>query len=79
MQIALDRTIETGDSGIDVFMRIRNGNGDFKTSNEAANTGTGIISPGSVSDSSLFQGGEFSITFTSPTQYAITPVTDSYR
>ena len=74
MQIALDRTIETGDSGIDVFMRIRNGNGDFKTSNEAANTGTGIISPGAVSDSSLFQGGEFSITFTSPTRYNVTDV-----
>ena len=76
MQIALDRTIETGDSGVDVFMRIRNGNGDFKTSNEATNTGTGIISPGAVSDSSLFQGGEFSITFTSPTQYEVTEVID---
>ena len=77
MQIALGRTIETGDSGIDVFMRIRNGNGDFETTNEAANTGTGIIGPGAVSDSSLFQGGEFSITFTSPAQYDITDETTS--
>ena len=75
LQIALSRSIETGDTGIDVFMRIRNGNGDFKTSNGSANTGTGIIGTGVVSDSSLFQGGEYSITFTSPTQYDVTDET----
>ena len=75
MQIALGRSIETGDTGIDVFMRIRNGNGDFKTSNEPANTGTGTIGTGAVSDSSVFDGGAYSITFTSPTQYNVTDAT----
>ena len=72
MQIALGRSIETGDTGIDVFMRIRNGNGDFKTAYDASNTGTGTIGIGAVSDTSFFEGGEYSITFTSPEQYRVT-------
>lgn len=75
MEIALGRSIETGDSGIDVFMRIRNGNGDFKTTAELANTGTGVIGKGAVTDSSLAKGGEYSITFTSPTNFEVTDVT----
>lgn len=71
MEIALGRTIETGDSGVDVFMRIRNGNGDFQTSATATNTGTGTISTGAVTDTSLFTGSEYEITFTSPTSYDV--------
>ena len=74
MEIALGRSIDTGDTGIDVFMRIRNGNGNFNTTAEPANTGTGIIGTGSVTDSSLAQGGEYSITFTSPGAYDVTDV-----
>lgn len=71
MEISLGRTIDTGDSGIDVFMRIRAGNGDFQVSADASNTGTGTIKQGSVTDATLFQGGEFEISFTSPTSYDI--------
>lgn len=72
MDIALNRSIHTGDSGIDVFMRIREGNGDFQTSAADTNTGTGIISKGSVIDMTAFTGENYEITFTSPTLYDIT-------
>ena len=75
MEIALGRGIDTGDTGVDVFMRIRNGNGTFNTTAEPANTGTGIISTGAVTDASLAQGGEYSIVFSSPTDYEVTDVT----
>lgn len=71
MEIALGRTIDTGDSGIDVFMRIRGGNGDFQVSSEPGNSGTGIISSGAVSDSTAFQGGEYEIAFTSATNFDV--------
>jgi flagellar hook-associated protein 3 FlgL len=75
MEISLGRTIDTGDSGIDTFMRIRNGNGDFKTSSDDTNTGTGIISWGAVSDTSLYQSEQYQITFTSPTSFDVIDAT----
>ncbi|MDH3325593.1 MAG: flagellar hook-associated protein FlgL [Gammaproteobacteria bacterium] len=39
-------SISMGDSGSDVFLKIKNGNGTFKTSENATNLGTGIIDPG---------------------------------
>jgi len=74
LEIALGRTIDTGDSGLDAFMRIRNGNGDFKVSLDPANTGTGRIEWGAVSDATLFQGREYEITFTSPASFDITDI-----
>ncbi|MFK7861408.1 MAG: flagellar hook-associated protein FlgL [Granulosicoccus sp.] len=71
MDIALGRTIDTGDSGIDVFMRIRSGNGDFQVSSNPANVGTGSISSGAVADSSVFRGGEYEISFNSATSYDV--------
>ncbi len=75
MEIALGRSIETGDTGIDVFMRIRNGNGDFNTTANPSNTGTGIIGKGAVTDSTLARGGAYGITFNSPTDYDVTDQT----
>lgn len=71
MEVSLGRTIQTGDSGSDVFMRIRNGNGDFVTNASPANTGTGIIVTGDVIDSSQFTGEHYEINFTSATAYDI--------
>jgi flagellar hook-associated protein 3 FlgL len=50
MQISSSRFIEVSDPGSDVFMRIKNGNGVFATDYSAGNTGTGIVSSGSVTD-----------------------------
>ncbi|WP_426287049.1 flagellar hook-associated protein FlgL [Luteibacter sp. E-22] len=68
--------VATGDSGADVFMSIRGGNGTFVTSAGAANTGTAVVGATSVTDASAWDGGSYSITFTSPTDYEIRDVND---
>ncbi|MFA6970894.1 MAG: flagellar hook-associated protein FlgL, partial [Gallionella sp.] len=46
MQVSSGRQIAANDSGADVFMRIKNGNGTFATQATATNTGTGVVSQG---------------------------------
>lgn len=48
LQIGANRQVAVGDSGTSVFRAIRNGNGIFTTQENLANTGTGIIDPGTV-------------------------------
>ncbi len=50
IQIESSRTIPISDSGDAVFVKIKNGNGAFAAAPGAANTGGGIISPGTVTD-----------------------------
>ncbi len=71
LKISGNRTIVASDSGYDIFVNIKNGNGDFVTSLNAANTGDGVITVGSVIDNSVFQANDFSITFTSPTTFDV--------
>jgi len=71
VQIGPGRTVTTSHSGMDVFQRIRNGNGKFNVSAAAGNTGTAIISQGSVTDNALFQQNDYSIQFTSATTYDV--------
>jgi flagellar hook-associated protein 3 FlgL len=63
------------DPGSEVFQRIRNGNGTFTTADNPANTGTGIIDPGSASNA--FVTDTYTITFaqalpTDPVTYTVT-------
>lgn len=48
MQVSPSRQLAVSDSGNDVFMRIRNGNGTFVTAAAVGNTGSGVIGSGSV-------------------------------
>jgi len=50
LQVSASRQLEISDSGNDVFKRIPNGNGYFSTGYTAANTGTGVIDAGSITD-----------------------------
>lgn len=50
VQISPSRQIAVNDAGADVFMRIKNGNGTFVTAAANTNTGTGLVSPGTVLD-----------------------------
>ncbi len=68
------RQIPTTDSGADVFMRIKNGNGSFATSVAAANTGSGIISQGQVL-AAPFNGNNYQVTFTSATTFDVQNLT----
>lgn len=54
MQISASRQAAVSDSGADIFTKIRNGNSVFVTAANSANTGSGIISPGSVLDKTLW-------------------------
>ncbi len=78
LKISNNRTIVSSESGYDIFVNIKNGNGDFVTSLDVANSGNGVITVGSVIDNAAFQANDFSITFTSPTTFDVvnnTPAT----
>jgi flagellar hook-associated protein 3 FlgL len=72
VQISADQSISAGDSGSSVFMNIPAGNGTFGTTAGAANTGSGSIDPGSVTDPSEWVPDTYTITFTSPSQFEVT-------
>ncbi|HEY3326469.1 MAG TPA: flagellar hook-associated protein FlgL [Novimethylophilus sp.] len=50
IQISSSRQVPVSNSGADIFQLIHNGNGTFVTAAAAANTGTGVVSPGNVLD-----------------------------
>ncbi len=78
MQVSAGRQIPTSDSGADVFMRIKNGNGTFVAQATATNTGAGVISAGSVVSPAQLTGNNYSISFSGAgagTTYTVTNTT----
>jgi len=63
VQIGASRQVAVGDSGMDAFVSIRNGNGVFTTQEDPANNGTGVINPGSVTDPNAYDSDIYRITF----------------
>ncbi len=68
--ISNDIAVGVTHSGFDVFLGIKEGNGDFATFGNIANTGNAIIDPGSVSDRAAFNAA-------APQTYTITIVTNA--
>jgi flagellar hook-associated protein 3 FlgL len=69
------RSIAVNDSGSDILLRIKNGNGTFATAAAAANGGTGVVSPGSVIDAAALTGHNYTVTFSvtaGTTTYSVT-------
>ena len=64
-------SIADGDTGDDVFMRIRNGNGVVAAAPDAGNSGTGVIRAESGTDTSVYDGSTFTVAFTDPQTYEI--------
>jgi flagellar hook-associated protein 3 FlgL len=64
VQISPSIQIPVSVSGADVFERVRNGNGTFTTSATGTNTGSGVITPGSVVNPALVTGDTYQINFT---------------
>lgn len=60
-QVSASRQLAVSESGRDVFMRIRSGNGTFATAAAATNVGTGLIDTGSVTGS--FVSDTYTISF----------------
>jgi flagellar hook-associated protein 3 FlgL len=71
IQIGPSRQVADGDPGSDVFLDIANGNGTFATGASGANTGTGVIDAGSVTDLAQWDGGSYTIVFTTATDYEV--------
>jgi flagellar hook-associated protein 3 FlgL len=74
MQVGSGRQIAVNDSGANVFMRIKNGNGTFTTQAATANTGSGVISAGSVLNSAALTGNGYNIIFSAvagPMTYSV--------
>lgn len=72
VQISLNQSISTGDTGTAAFMNIVNGNGTFQTSAASTNTGTASIGGGSVSTPSAYVPDTYTIAFTDSTNYQVT-------
>ena len=71
VQVSSSRKMATSDSGADIFMRIKNGNGVFVTEANPNNMGAASIGQGSVTDSALLNGATYKLTFTSPSTYDV--------
>ncbi len=71
LQISGNRAVDIGESGYEVFQKIRNGNGSFSTNVSVSNTGGGTINAGSVVDNTTFAADDFRIVFTSATTFDV--------
>lgn len=79
-QIAAGQTIAVGDNGNTVF-NSPTGNGTYTVTANAANTGSGLIGATTVSNAAAYNGGSYTISFTSPNAYTINtlpPTTGTY-
>ncbi len=63
VQASSSAQIAATDSGADIFMRIKNGNGTFVVQPGAANTGTGVVAQGIVTNPALLTGNNYTVTF----------------
>jgi len=76
VQAATGRQIPITDSGADIFMRVRNGNGTFSASPALlTNTGDSTINQGIVTDPALYDGHTYQIAFTAANIYDINDLT----
>jgi len=71
LQVGPQRQIALSDGGIAVFESNRTGNGTFVSAATATNTGSGVISPGSVVDTTALQAHSYTINFTSATTFDV--------
>lgn len=70
VQVGPERQLPVNHTGFAVFMKIPNGNGDFIAAPTGGNNGTGIISPGELSDPDATRTYPYQISF------ALNPVSD---
>jgi flagellar hook-associated protein 3 FlgL len=61
--VSASRSIAINDPGAEILQRIKDGNGTFVTAVAPGNTGTGVVSPGSVLDSTALTGHDYSVRF----------------
>lgn len=76
-QVGPSRQIAETDSGYEVFMNIKDGNGTYTTAPTATNSGTGIITVGTVTDSAAWVPDTYTVTFAEVADVTTYTVTDS--
>jgi flagellar hook-associated protein 3 FlgL len=63
VQVDKSRQLATSDSGADIFMRIKNGNGKFSVEASNRNQGSGITSQGVVTNPQWLTGHDYKLNF----------------
>jgi flagellar hook-associated protein 3 FlgL len=63
LQVASSRQVAITVTGASVFDNIATGNGSFVTGKAVANTGSGVVSPGTVADATKLTGHQYAIAF----------------
>lgn len=63
VQVDSSRQLATSDSGADIFMRIKNGNGKFSIDASKANVGSGVHSQGVVTNPAWLTGHDYKLAF----------------
>jgi len=63
IQVDSSRQLATSDSGADIFMRIKNGNGKFTVDASPNNTGSGLYSQGTFTNPAQLTGHKYKIVF----------------
>lgn len=80
MQVSASRQVPVSSSGAEVFQLIKDGNGTFVTAADSGNTGTGIVSTGSVIDPAAWDAAANNKDFTVVFDYneTVTPAVTTY-
>jgi flagellar hook-associated protein 3 FlgL len=63
LEVSKDRFLQIKFSGDAIFQKIRPGNGTFTTTAAAANTGTGVIDVGTVTNPAALTGSAYTVSF----------------
>ncbi len=71
LQVGPERQVADGDSGAEVFMAVRNGNGTFAVAAAAGNSGSGVISPGTVVDPTAWVPDTYTLSFVTGSTYEV--------
>jgi flagellar hook-associated protein 3 FlgL len=71
IRISSTQSLTDAHAGVDAFMGITERNGVFRTTVAATNTGNAIIDTGTVTDSSAWVPGNYSLQFTSATDWQV--------
>ncbi len=71
VQVGGSQFIADGHSGEQVFVDVPEGNGTFTTAVAEANTGAGVINPGSLLNPGAWIADDYDIVFTTPSTYEI--------
>jgi len=77
LQIGPSRQIALSDNGSTVFETNKTGNGTFVTGKGNSNTGSGVISLGSIVNPGALTGHDYNIVFTGPSTYDVIDATTS--